>query len=67
FNFSVFCKPPPRGVIPVGRGPPPPPPPPHPPPPPPPPRPPPPPPRSPPISLLHWQTFPATTQPQRIR
>ena len=24
-------------------------------------------PRSPPISLLHWQTFPATTQPQRIR
>ncbi|THL50565.1 hypothetical protein FAN17_24965, partial [Klebsiella pneumoniae subsp. pneumoniae] len=45
-------------------------PPPNPPPPPPhtpPPRPPPPPPRSPPISLLHWQTFPATTQPQRIR
>ncbi|THM30732.1 hypothetical protein FAO22_21165, partial [Klebsiella pneumoniae] len=65
--FLFFFTPPPRWVFPLGgayKTPPhPPPPPPTPPPPPPPP----PPPRSPPISLLHWQTFPATTQPQRIR
>ncbi|THQ95226.1 hypothetical protein FAS57_25525, partial [Klebsiella pneumoniae] len=64
--IGFFYTPPPRGINLAGlkkkhpKTPPPPPP--NPPPPPPPP-----PPRSPPISLLHWQTFPATTQPQRIR